>query len=108
MIHTSLMAIDLSSEFTNKQKQQINACRIYLQTISSLDISTFDGNSITQHAHDGKERIPYHRLGGQINKDHLNPCGIHGEISSWYSSMTTSFYSNLSATGDYINNVYDP
>jgi hypothetical protein len=51
---TALMAIASSSNFTNKQKQHINACRIYLQTISILDISTFDGNSITQHAHNVK------------------------------------------------------
>jgi hypothetical protein len=51
---TSLMAIALSSNFTKKQKQHINACRIQLQTISISDISTFDGNSITHHAHDVK------------------------------------------------------
>jgi hypothetical protein len=48
------MSIASSANFTNKQKQHINACRIYLQTISTSDITTFDGNSITQLAHDDK------------------------------------------------------
>jgi hypothetical protein len=50
----SLMENASRYHFTNKQKQHINACRIYLQKNSISDISTFDGNSITQHAHDGK------------------------------------------------------
>jgi hypothetical protein len=51
---TSMMAIVSSSNFTNKQKQHINAFRIYLQTISISEISTFDRNSITQHVLDRK------------------------------------------------------
>jgi hypothetical protein len=51
---TALMAIASSTNFTNKQKQHINVCRIYLQTISTSDTTTFDGNSITQRARNGK------------------------------------------------------
>jgi hypothetical protein len=50
----ALMSIASRGEFTDKQKQHINACIIYLQVISPSDITTFDGLNITQLAYEGK------------------------------------------------------
>jgi hypothetical protein len=50
---TALMQMVTASDFTNTQKKQINACRIYLQVVPPSDIATFDGIRITQQAYDG-------------------------------------------------------
>jgi hypothetical protein len=91
---TSLMSIASSAKFTNKQKKHINACIIYLQAISASDITTFDGNSITQLAHDGKREDVASSIKWPNQQRPPKFWWKHGESSSLYSPMATSSYFN--------------
>jgi hypothetical protein len=77
----ALVSIAATSEFTDKQKKDINACRICIQVRSPSAIATFEGLNITQLAHDGKERMSHHRSDGQTNSIHPRYGGTHGKSS---------------------------
>jgi hypothetical protein len=75
----ALMTIAASDDFTTTKMQHINACRFFLQVISSSDITTFDGYIINQLAYDGKIEELASPPGRQTNNVLPNLSGTPGE-----------------------------
>jgi hypothetical protein len=104
------MSIASSADFTNKQKHHINACIIFLQVISSSDITTFDGRIITQLAYDGKrEELASSLRWPNQQRPPKAWWNTWREFLLWYYSWTaTSSSFNPSAIRPFTNSASDP